>query len=72
MSRALVIVPPPQLRISGVHCPVCAEHFGIPNFRPKATIRPQAAYRLPSGTIVIENAVVVCSHCRDRGLETLL
>lgn len=36
------------------------------------TIRPQPALRMASGTIVIENPVVICATCADRGVETIL
>lgn len=68
---ALVVKPGLVHRPTGVVCPTCTSHFGF-EFRPKVTIQPQHCFVLASGSVVIDNPVIVCAQCRDRGVETIL
>lgn len=68
---ALVVTPAAPHRPTGVICPVCTSFFGFP-FRPKVSIQPTECFVLASGSVVIDNPVIVCAQCRERGVETIL
>lgn len=73
MKGGLALVAKPGLvhRPTGVICPVCTQFFGF-DFRPMVTIQPTHCLVLSSGSLVIDNPVIVCAQCRERGVETIL
>ncbi len=68
--RALILSTKPERPVR-LTCAPCSELLGVTH-RPRVTIRPVHALVTAAGTIIIENPVILCATCLNRGVETVL